>query len=481
MNKYGHATRIPPIRKDWKDNKASLTSRHLPSVGMLVDLGNAMFKEESSEPLGNLLSGYTYLGQFIDHDITFLSVTDIPPTGENGGATIFNQVTPTLDLSSVYGKGFHDPTVPRDSNEAILQLSPTLNSNLTLNYNKPDLPRGKSRKALIPDARNDENLLVAQMHTLFIRLHNIAAESLLKSGKNVEESYECARALCIFVYLRIVIEDFLFTLTTSELWNYYFGLNQTGNSPTPWLDSRTSSRIIPLEFSGAAFRFGHAMVRKFYPLQEGKRPVSLERLFTLTGNGRLGGFTHLPVEHTVNWFKFFENSMSVKKVVASDIRPRVHIEIPGKEWPGNILATRNLLRGKELNLPTPYSLRTEILNQIPANLHYLLPEIDPCKLKDPGLDYYDLIPNWSDLKRFTPLWYFTLREPGIHSGFRKLGPLTSIVILETFARIVNCTKDYYSSGYEDCSCPIRDQFDQINSMAMLYEYLEKNVKEKSNE
>ena len=48
-----------------------------------------------------LPAGYTYLGQFIDHDLTL----DLTPLGDGPGGVISNFRSPRLDLDSLYGLG----------------------------------------------------------------------------------------------------------------------------------------------------------------------------------------------------------------------------------------------------------------------------------------------------------------------------------------------------------------------------------------
>ena len=48
-------------------------------------------------------SGYTYLGQFIDHDITFDPVSSLQR--QNDPDALHNFRTPRFDLDSVYGRG----------------------------------------------------------------------------------------------------------------------------------------------------------------------------------------------------------------------------------------------------------------------------------------------------------------------------------------------------------------------------------------
>lgn len=113
---------------------------------------------------GQIPAGFTYLGQFLDHDLTFdksglMEGVDISP------ATLLQSRSPSLDLDSLYGNG------PQDSGSAKFYEADGLHLKVGTAQGGPagsDLPRvaaGASvGEAIIPDPRNDENLAVAQTH-----------------------------------------------------------------------------------------------------------------------------------------------------------------------------------------------------------------------------------------------------------------------------------------------------------------------------
>src|SRR2546425_1212613 len=78
----------------------------LPSDDALYELSKAMLDTKPSSKEGDntaIPTGYTYLGQFIDHDVTFdptsLRETLVDPLA------LQNFRTPKLDLDSLYGAG----------------------------------------------------------------------------------------------------------------------------------------------------------------------------------------------------------------------------------------------------------------------------------------------------------------------------------------------------------------------------------------
>src|SRR6202162_2681229 len=103
--------------------------RNLPSAEWakqaLIDLGNAMtaspesvgkfpsaaFEDETTriqddEENAGVPAGYTYLGQFIDHDITFDPASSLQQQNDPEALTDYR--TPRLDLANLYGRGPDD-------------------------------------------------------------------------------------------------------------------------------------------------------------------------------------------------------------------------------------------------------------------------------------------------------------------------------------------------------------------------------------
>jgi hypothetical protein len=99
---------------------------------------------------------YTYLGQFIDHDITFDPVSVLTKLQDPDGLTDFR--TPALDLDNIYGRGPGDQPYMYDGLK--FRLGETLSGQGVPDAH--DLPRFAGR-ALIGDPRNDENSIVSQL------------------------------------------------------------------------------------------------------------------------------------------------------------------------------------------------------------------------------------------------------------------------------------------------------------------------------
>ena len=133
-------------------------------------------------------AGFTYLGQFVDHDLTFDKTSVM--LGENvSPAQLLQARSPSLDLDSLYGAGPNDPASEKfyEADGVHLKMGKTDAIGGIPAKEGFDLPRGagstlaRQRKAIIPDPRNDENLAVAQLHLAFIRFHNRVVDTLPSS------------------------------------------------------------------------------------------------------------------------------------------------------------------------------------------------------------------------------------------------------------------------------------------------------------
>ena len=175
------------------DLRAFRFSRMGPKGKQLGDparrlIGRAMTIDHDAKKLDSTVpSGFTYLGQFLDHDLTF----DKSRLRDDQSVPVADLIagrSPSLDLDSLYGLG---PTLTPEfyAPDGIhLKIGATAKADFPQDgiADKPqpgfDLPRRSNRKARIPDVRNDENLAVAQTHLAFIRFHNRVVDKLEADG-----------------------------------------------------------------------------------------------------------------------------------------------------------------------------------------------------------------------------------------------------------------------------------------------------------
>lgn len=427
-----------------------------PDVAALIELGLAMETEQDviTDPDSSIAAGYTYLGQFIDHDITF-DKTTLDRTGSVDPEVISNNRTPTLDLDSLYGGGpaaspeLYQPDgarlrvgmciESRDGDDRVVPAIPN------------DLPR-ENRKAIIADPRNDENLAIAQLHLAFIKFHNSFVEEIRAAfpALPAAELFRRARVETILHYQRIVLRDFLPRMVDP---NAIQQVLLNGHS----IFQPSQHHLMPIEFSAAAYRFGHSMVRPVYDWNrvfhqhEGAvAAATLELLFEFTqfsGSAPgdelpfFGQGETLPSNWVVDWRMMFDvegnpppelfvvnRARKIDTNMALALKSLPEFLAMGMTDPALLsLACRNLLRGRLLSLPDglqvahniaatglPHDMLT--LNQLRGGPH------------GQALERLGLLET-------PPLWYYILREAELNGG-EPLGPVGSRILAETIVALI---------------------------------------------
>jgi len=402
--------------------------------------------DEPRRVTSSIPAGYTYFGQFVGHDISHMRRSDnIPEAGPADVASLIQETSPSLDLDSLYGDGLFDKTVRFDADGKFYSESLCPKSRLIY-----DLPReigANGRMAFIADARNDENFLNAQMQVLFMNLHNKMMDFYHSPRMDIDTRFNLARQTLVLLYQQVVVNGFLGQLMDL---NIHKGLFSSGTDCGSILNSVPGEEArIPIEFSGAAFRFGHSMVRNSYtvgdPGTQDLRRLSLKDLFKLTGPGGLTTSVLKPGEredllpYAIDWHRFFEyntpEGMRINR--ASPIEPKLGSGLRDlmNELMGNTdLLKRNLLRGKELDLPCAQDIIEYIRKHHP---HY---NISKLNLRSHWL--FDVLQKTGTDEK-TPLWLYILIEPYFNTlsadKLNRLGPLGSIIVGETFNMLVNCS------------------------------------------
>src|ERR1700688_4780176 len=124
-------------------------------------------------------AGYTYLGQFIDHDLTFDPASSLQKQNDPDALVDFR--TPRFDLDNLYGRGPDDQPYLYAADGVRVLLGRQLTGNphdpktRDVQRNAPDTG---PKRALIGDPRNDENVIVSQLQATFLRFHNRIADVL---------------------------------------------------------------------------------------------------------------------------------------------------------------------------------------------------------------------------------------------------------------------------------------------------------------
>lgn len=401
-----------------------------------------------SEENFDIPAGYTYLGQFIDHDITFDPMSHLDRLNDPEALTDFR--TPRLDLDCLYGRGPEDQPYMYDFGNG--RRAPKFALGLPLTQGgQPsaacDLLRLNGR-AVIGDKRNDENVIVSQLQGAMLQFHN-AMVDLMAEGSSFERVAQQVR----WHYQYAVISDFLPRICGAEVVRAVLPHFRSGKSiferpPVLCFFHWRNDPFMPIEFSTAAYRFGHSMVRPIYRLNTrldmggpalGEQAALQGRNMIFAGVSARGlnGFKAFPSEWGIDWSLFFgtpdrrashQGKARVQpsyKIDASLVNPLGFLPEFSEDLPppdrltaGNLqararpgerpnLALRNLLRGAAMGLPSGQSVARAMGLTALDGRQLLIGKaaFDGSDLQARPLA--DVAPNLSDN---TPLWAYVLAE-----------------------------------------------------------------------
>ncbi|MDP9331538.1 MAG: heme peroxidase family protein [Actinomycetota bacterium] len=382
--------------------------------------------QADADPFDNpaIPAGYTYLGQFIDHDITFDPASSLQRQNDPDALRDFR--TPRFDLDSVYGAGPDDAPFlyqREDKTKLLIGTGPD---------GEPDLPRNVQDRALIGDPRNDENTIVSQLQLLFIRFHNRVVDELVKDGWPAHSSttFEEAQRVVRWHYQWIVVHDFLERMVHPAIIADIFDNEPVIVDDAPEPQSRRKINLLffhwhkdpfmPIEFSVAAYRFGHSMIRPDYFLN-GSLGTEFP-IFTADPNPQptadLRGFKARPAGWTIDWSFFFElggdglqHAHGIDSKLAAPLQT-----IPDADPPA--LALRNLQRGVALGLPS---------GQRVARAMGLEP------LTDAQLGLIEIS---EEFRQGAPLWFYILKEAEVRETGVRLGPVGGRIVAEVLCGLL---------------------------------------------
>jgi hypothetical protein len=293
--------------------------------------------EESGIP-----SLYTYFGQFIDHDLTFDPVSSLQRQNDPNALTDFR--SPAFDLDCVYGRGPDDQPYLYAADNRFLLGNP-LTGGAPNGAKARDLPRAQNRRAIIGDPRNDENAIVSQLQGLFLKFHNL---KVVEPGKSFEQVQQLVR----FHYQYVILNDFLPRIVHADVLD---ALKTNGKFDDGKLKIYhwRNNPFMPVEFSAAAYRFGHSMVRPGYRIND----AHLLSIFP-----GLVGFQAVQRGRGLDWGRFIdidtrsdfddENRLQLAyRIDTSLVDPLGNLPPQVAVNPSS-LAERNLQRGWRLGLPS---------------------------------------------------------------------------------------------------------------------------------
>jgi hypothetical protein len=483
----------------------------------LVDSAPATTPGGAAKVNSTIPAIYTYWGQFIDHDMTASADNDpstsditkaplVPVAPDEVTQRLRNMRRPTFDLDSVYGNGpgldpgehkpdpggadkglyngirlrvgecAHGPGIPgvmippnEDVARDLPRIGPLLAQGAITEADIPDGIRGtvnQDQRAFIGDMRNDENLVVAQFHLAFLRFHNKVVDAIEKnpkdlgvpSGAKADKRYEAARRLVCHHYQWLVVNDYLKTVCMPDVVD---DVVENGNRFYKPLQG--GQLFAPLEYTVAAYRFGHSMVRGGYdhnrnfgqavPPNSAVLPfASFDLLFLFTGNGHvinseditksklnpfLGQKT-LPFNWIIEWDRFSRkddpNEAHFARKIDTVLAPPIHNMVNEGTGPDiqddankplrrllRALATRNLLRGYLLSIPTGQAMADAMG----------IDKLSEDELRQGNPDAVNAALENGGFLQNTPAFYYILKEAEVRADGNSLGELGSRIVAET--------------------------------------------------
>jgi len=429
-------------------------------------------------------AGYTYLGQFAGHDITFKADDAFDDKGQSG----VNHRTSRFALESLYGAGpklqpflFNSDGRTLARGRALTQGGQPCSS-----FDHPRI----DGTAVIGDKRNDENVLVSQLHGVFADFHNAVAKDLPNA------TFDELRMIVTWHYQWMLLTDFLPRICGDDVVNSLLPGMADGRGPVSAPSRRTLTTSLqpgemPLEFSDAAYRYGHSAIRTIYrlnthmqgtPEEQSRNPAVAGRkfIFAAVDQAGLNGGRAFPDEWAIDWSLFFELngpittddiSAGAKKVQpsykidTSIVNPLAHlpefsqsgtpkaIDSDGfaKPKPDEIanLALRNLTRGTTSGLASGQDVARAMGIEPLADKDLIVG-----KATVDGLESNRSIADYGDsFKGQAPLWYYILAESQFYWSRRAqeitgdelakntvpshLGPVGARLVAETFVALLD--------------------------------------------
>ena len=410
---------------------------------LLDQLGELMGDPgRDTSPDSTIPAGFTYVGQFVDHDITFDVSSSLETVTDAN--TVHNMRTPALDLDSLYGRGpALDPFLyvfPASGPATAIKFQMGTNRNVgpggqagsngtpagmqvQTDFDVPRIhdplnPASASHTAIIGDPRNDENLIIVQFHQTMMRFHNEVVDVLLLANFAGDIFVE-AKRIVTHHYQWAVVNDFLKRVC---------GMAAVNASMASVSAAINSPFRMPVEFAVAAYRFGHSMIRNRYWINFNFPAATMLQVFQFNRNPNLPVLSNWVVDFNA----FFETGVPVPvnnkarridSVLANQLE-----SLPGLSGMMAVLARRNLRRAFALQLPSGQGM---------ANFFGVAPLTAAQLTQDlPANEIALLNANGSILSKRTPLWYYVLREAAVLEGGNQLGPVGARIVTDTFVRIL---------------------------------------------
>lgn len=421
---------------------------------------------------------YTYFGQFIDHDVTFDPMTTLIQHSDPDALTDFR--TPALDLDNVYGRGPGDQPYMYDNGGPKFLLGTPLDNGA------PDLARNNANpaRALIGDPRNDENSIVSQFQALMLRFHNRVVDD------NPGLDFPSLQKVVRWHYQWVIVYDFLTRIVSAPVLD---GLKTNGQYEKKNLKffHWKNDPFMPVEFSVAAYRLGHSMIRPGYRLNDDDStllpifpipPNTIDGIPAGILNG-LTGFQAMAKNRGIDWGRFIDlagdvraygddpdnvnpPNAAMKKRLQFAYRLDTSVVTPLSVLPSSVasdpppsLPQRNLLRGFELGLPTGQSVARAMGVTPLKDEEIIIGKAVDAPSGDDVLGKLSDLPQLSAFLGKCPLWTYILAEagntrtavsipvqPAMKISTPQLGPVGGRIVAEVFLGMLFGDNDSFLSA-----------------------------------
>jgi hypothetical protein len=410
----------------------------------------------------NLTAGITFFGQFLDHDLTFDKKSLIDANASARRTVNFRSAA--FDLDSVYGAGPTDSPELYDTSSGrikfILQAIPGSEAVSRNGAVRKDLPRDAAGNAIVAESRNDENLVISQFQVAMLSFHNAVTDYLMEQPEwrdaSAERVFEEARRLVTWHYQWIVLHEFLPLTIGQERVDRILAEGLKYYHPHPPSRHQGDAQgmpLIPIEFSVAAYRFGHSQARPSYRANFG--PTGGAAFFALLFDDSQDPASQDPADlrggkraprRFIDWQTFFDfgdgNSRTNKRIDSK--LSSVLMALPGARAPSpgmptdglQSLPARNLTRHVNFGLPSGQA--------VAARMH--LPMLTPEQLAE--LAPYAL-DSRTTMDTSTPLFYYVLKEAEVMEDGLRLGPVGSAIVGEVFIGLMQDNDSAYLARQPD--------------------------------
>jgi hypothetical protein len=428
---------LPPFAEPTDSVKAAL--REIGAIGGIMDAGDDLAAGPLALILDPLLrvnnpdnpnhtAGTTFVGQFIDHDVTFDVVSRLAePTDPTATR---NARVPVLDLDSVYGGG---PRVspqlyePADRAKFIVASGGLFE----------DVPRTVGGSAIIADPRNDENMVISGLQAAFLTFHNnlvdlVRHRRLVPDPGDVSEVFGYTRYQTRWHYQSMILTQYLpqvigqSTVDDIRRWRRFYrpGLGRA---------------YMPVEFQTGVFRMGHSMVRPSYRANFTGQPAgkpNAPQFFGLVLDASQDGVADpddlrggcRSARRFIGWptfFDFGDGNVRRNKLLDTKLSTplfRLPLAAIASGDPPTSLAERNLLRHLTWSLPSGQTLAKVIG----------VPPLSSGELAGTGIGSVR-----ASFLTSTPLWFYILHEAFEREGGLRLGPVGGRVVGEVLIGLID--------------------------------------------